>query len=100
MPIMSSPSPAAFRAAHRLHHEWLKCGIPISPDGIAAIIEADLSHERAELIEALRACYTELNIICARDGVPYCHDGLKSDVEPAYFQSVVDKTRALLARYK
>jgi hypothetical protein len=63
MPIMSSPSPAALRAAHRLHHEWLKCSIPISPDGIATIIQTEFATERAEAEQQDRLKTAEINIL-------------------------------------
>lgn len=49
--------------------------------------------------EALEKAYKELNIIRARDGVPYCYDGIKSDVDPAYFSSVVDEAKEVLSKH-
>jgi hypothetical protein len=42
------------------------------------------------LVEAAVMAFYELNIIRARDGVPYCQDGTRSDVDEKYFSSVVD----------
>lgn len=53
--------------------------------------------DNERLREALLKAYHELNVIRARDGVPYCFDGMKSDVDEAYFSSVVDEARAALA---
>jgi hypothetical protein len=58
----------------------------------------DLNSHRKEIVQALKDAYVELNIIRARDGVPYGHDGIKSDVSPEYFSSVVDRIHALLAK--
>lgn len=41
-------------------------------------------------IRALVKAFNELNRIRARDGVPYCRGGMKSDVDEDYFSSVVD----------
>jgi hypothetical protein len=42
------------------------------------------------LVRAAVRAFAELNAIRARDGVPYMHGGWKSDVDEAYFSSVVD----------
>jgi hypothetical protein len=51
---------------------------PYEQDGIRKLVRA-----------AVRA-FAELNAIRARDGVPYTRNGWKSDVQEAYFSSVVD----------
>lgn len=48
------------------------------------------------LRDALQKAYHELNIIRARSGVPYDDCGMRSDVDPVYFSSVVDGARAAL----
>lgn len=47
--------------------------------------------------EALDMAHAELNAICARDGVPYTHYGVKSDVSAEYFSQVVDECSEALA---
>lgn len=42
------------------------------------------------LVRAAVRAFAELNAIRARDGVPYTHNGWKSDVQEEYFSSVVD----------
>ena len=49
-----------------------------------------------KVLSALKRAYTELNIIRARDGVPYTHYGMKSDVDEKYFSSVVDEAYGIL----
>lgn len=51
------------------------------------------------LVEASKKALYELNAIRARDGVPYCYDGIKSGVDENYFSSVVDGLRSALAEY-
>jgi hypothetical protein len=56
----------------------------------------ELERENAALLSALKKTYFELNTIHARDGVPYTSDGWKSDVDQAYFTSVVEEARSVL----
>ena len=56
-----------------------------------AMIEAESERIKQQCIRAMVRAYAELNAIRARDGVPYTHNGLKSDVNEAYFSSVVDE---------
>lgn len=42
------------------------------------------------LVKALDKCHHELNIIRARDGVPYTAIGYKSDIDEDYFIGIVD----------
>jgi len=58
-----------------------------------------LREEKQKLRSALSNGYHELNIIRARDGVPYTHYG-KSDVDENYFSSVVDSAREALEATK
>lgn len=53
--------------------------------------ETELMNECLELRAALKKAYHELNTIRARDGVPYCYDGRKSDVDERYFSDLVDE---------
>ena len=53
----------------------------------AAPVDAVVMHQ---LIRAAVRAFAELNAIRARDGVPYTGCGWKSDVDEAYFSSVVD----------
>ncbi len=52
-----------------------------------------------KLAEALKAATFELNVIRARDGVPYTQFGHKSDVCAEYFSHVVDCGHNVLAQY-
>ena len=53
---------------------------------------------KTELLELLKKSYCELNAIKARDGVPYCYDGRKSDVDEECFAELVDDIRAAIAK--
>jgi len=50
------------------------------------------------MVEALKKCRHELNVIRARDGVPYTHYHMKSDVDEQYFSDVIDEAEAALAQ--
>jgi len=63
------------------------------------VVPADPISAGVKLRSALEKCYHELNIIRARDGVPYTHYG-KSDVDENYFSSVVDSAREALEATK
>jgi hypothetical protein len=56
-----------------------------------------LAARNALLCAALRNASHELNIIHARDGVPYDHNGWKSSVTQEYFTQVVEDSYAILA---
>jgi len=43
-----------------------------------------------QLVRAAVKAFAELNAIRARDGVPYTHEGSRSNVDEAYFSCVVD----------
>jgi hypothetical protein len=47
-------------------------------------------HALENLLSAAVRAFQELNTIRARDGVPYTRQGWRSDVDEAYFSSVVD----------
>ena len=67
----------------------------------AAVLFADkVCPGHAGLVEALEKCRHELNVIRARDGVPYTHYHMKSDVDEQYFSDVIDKAEAALAQAK
>lgn len=58
---------------------------------------AKLEKDRAALLSACEAAYTELNEIRARDCVPYTHQGIKASVDENYFSIVVDNLREAIA---
>lgn len=90
-PKQSPVQEAAFRAAKTIIRD---CSYEVD---IADVISAEFAFVD-ELVECLRECHRELNIIRARDGVPYCFDGRKSDTDEECFSQLVDKARALLDR--
>jgi len=47
-------------------------------------------------ILAMCQAYAEMNTIRARDGVPYCFDGRKSDVSQDYWDSIMDKLNTVV----
>lgn len=71
--------------------------------GDLKIAQAELAKVRQvakELNASLVAARYELNVIRARDGVPYCYDGIKSDVDANYFSRIVDSADKALASAK
>lgn len=44
------------------------------------------------------AAWNEMNIIRARDGVPYCHDGRKSDVTQEHWDNVMRHLEDIILR--
>jgi hypothetical protein len=63
----------------------------------AGQVIAELRAQCAAMRSALEKAAYELNIIRARDGVPWTQFGTKSGVCPDYFSSVVDECQAALA---
>lgn len=49
-------------------------------------------------LKAICQAWNEMNIIRARDGVPYCHDGRKSDVTQEHWDSVMDSLEWIVNR--
>lgn len=45
----------------------------------------------ASAIKAMCEAWTEMNTIRARDGVPYMHNGYKSDVSQAYWDDIMQR---------
>lgn len=45
----------------------------------------------ASIVKVMCQAYQEMNVIRARDGVPYMHNGYKSDVSQEYWDSIMDK---------
>ena len=43
------------------------------------------------VIKAMAEAWHEMNVIRARDGVPYCSDGRKSDVSQEYWDGIMDR---------
>jgi hypothetical protein len=67
--------------------------------------QADRAAERArakgetmnpEYIKVIAQAWYEMNTIRARDGVPYCYDGRRSDVTQDYWDSIMDGLDAML----
>lgn len=45
----------------------------------------------ASAIKVMCEAWTEMNIIRARDGVPYMHNGYKSDVSQEYWDDIMQR---------
>lgn len=79
----------------------------VSGATIEQAIDPGLRRDLRELLalakrqhDALVDAHRELNTIRARDGVPYCYDGRKSDVSEDWFSQVVDNCNALIKDYR
>ena len=49
-------------------------------------------------IQTICMAWNEMNIIRARDGVPYCHDGRQSDVTQEHWDEIMFRLQLIIER--